>query len=382
MRKVVIGLAVFFAAVAAVAELPALRQSERSPAVPFLTFYPSAAPRTPGVAPLNTQVWSVARPISQLRLALLSTPNNGSETFLHILQIGQPFPPSVAAVKTLPEPAIRAATLPDGSVLVIADTDPGPDRSFASSLFRLAPGAPTVLLANHVVWASRPLVTPDGRVFIARGSTGPPVPRGIRVDSLLIDEVNPQSGSTRTVWSDNGYVAFLAGSFANNLILYNIGPSGARVLLVNEDTGREKVILPSLPAGNSFSVSRSGDLVFVDADSSKTHWVVERLNLISGKLDQLHESVSSQLIPYEWPQGGITLNDPARPVEGPLATSASGRRDLIDIQAVTADGSFAVAFAEGSSSLPGVVLLDPLGTEVTQVQTPENLPITVAGFVR
>jgi hypothetical protein len=356
----------------------------KSPVTPLLNFYSSDGLRAQGLSALNGGIWSMPRPISGNRLALLSTPNNGAETFLHLVQPGQSFPPPVATVKTLPDPAIRAATLSDGSVLVIADTDPGADRSFGSSLFRLVPGAPAVLLANHVVWASRPLVTPDGRVFIERGSAGGPTAQGIRVDSLSVEEVSPQSGSTRTIWSDTGYIAYLAGSFANDLILYDIRPSGARLILVDRDTGRERVVLPSLPAfANSFSVSHSGDLVFEDADPTKTHWIVERLNLVSGELNQLYESTSSQLVPYEWPQGNITLNDPARTTRGASTISPPPMQQVIDIQAVTDNGSAAVALASTQGrSLPSVVLLSPSGDEVDRIPVPENLPITVAGFVR
>src|SRR5258707_1250375 len=79
---------------------------------------------------------------------------------------------TVARVEHLPEASLRGALGPGGLVLVAADRAPGRDRSFSSSLMRVEAGKPVVELCDRLMHASRPLVTPAGRVFVERGQKG------------------------------------------------------------------------------------------------------------------------------------------------------------------------------------------------------------------
>jgi hypothetical protein len=308
------------------------------------------------------------------RVALLLTPENGSETFLHIVEVGRPFPPPTAKFRHLPDAAVKGVVLRDGSILVIADYEPGPDRSFGSALFRLVPGAEPVLLCDHVAFASRPLVTPDGRVFIQRGSPGPATKGGeIRVDLLSIDEIVPRTGDVKTLWRGSGYIAYTAAAFRRDIILYHIQPSGARLVLIDSDTRTEKAVLPSLPPyASDFSVSEVGNLVFQNRDENRSDlWITDRLNLVSGERERLLEDQAS-LAPRMWPRGEVTWN----------SSGGLQRAGFIDIRAFTSDGTVAAAFAFPSgSSAPDLVLLDSTGAELAQIETPERTPLTIAGFI-
>ncbi len=334
----------------------------------------------PAQAVRAEETGSVVKP---RRLAILSTPGNGPETFLHIVEAGRSLPSPIARLHHLPDAAVQGSVLPDGSVLVVADYERGRDRSFGSALFRLEPHADPVLLCDHVAFASRPLVAPDGRVFVQRGEPGPVAAGVMRVDSLALDEVDPLAGSVRTLWRSKGYVAFLAGSFRNDLVVYHVAPSGARLVLVDRESGAERVVLPSLlPFASDFSVTDAGDLVFQDRKAQRTDsWVIERVHLISGERESLEESATS-LAPRAWPQGELTLISPGGPRRVEATPSAVTLRGLADIRTFSSDGKVAAAliFSPGISA-PDVVLLDPSGTELIRIVAPPQTRLEVAGFL-
>lgn len=317
-------------------------------------------------------------------VAILSTPGNGSETYLHRMEVGKAFPPPLAHFTHLPGAAVNGITLPDGTVLAIADYLPGRDRSFGSALFRLAPGAEAVRLCDNVVFASRPLITPDGRAVIQRGHAGPPTKAGeTRSDSLSIDEVDPQTGVIRTLWKGTGYVAYTAAIFKRELVIYQIDPSGARLLGINIDTGKERIILASLlPFASDFSVNDAGDLFFQDRDESQSDlWGVERLNLNTGAREMLDKEKIS-LAPRSWPHGTAIWNSQnGLKSIGKLASSGSPT-GVVDIQGFSADGRTAVALVyESGNSIPDVSIIDASGVELGRLYMPEHTFFAVAGFL-
>jgi hypothetical protein len=321
--------------------------------------------------------------ITPRRLAILATPGNGPETFLHVVEAGRPFPPPIARLRHLPDAAVQGAVLPDGAVLVVADYERGRDRSFGSALFRLASQTEPILLCDHVAFASRPLVTSEGRVFVQRGEMGPATEGVMRVDTLSLDEVDPLTGAVRTLWRSKGYIAYLAAAFQNDLVLYHIGPSGARLVLVNREVGTERVVLPSLPPfASDFSVTDAGDLIFQNRDAQQVgSWVVERLHLTSGERDRLQESLTS-LAPRAWPHGEVTWNSPGGLRRAGVAPSVNTPKGLVDLRAFASDGMAAASlvFPPGTSA-PDVVLLDPSGAELTRIVAPPRTRLEVAGFL-
>jgi hypothetical protein len=318
------------------------------------------------------------------RLAVLSTPGNGSETFLHISEDGRSLPPPAARLHHLRDAAVQGAVLPDSAVLVIADYERGRDRSFGSALFRLQPNAEPVLLCDRVAFASRPLVTPDGRVFVQRGEMGPAAGGIMRVDSLSLDEVAPLTGAVRPFWRGKGYIAYLAGSFGNDLVVYHVAPAGARLVLVDRESGSEKVLLPSLPPfATDFSVTEAGDLVFQNRDKQRADvWVIERLRLGSGEQDHFQESSSTSMAPRAWPHGEVTLNGPGGLKRAGASPSSRTPQGLVDLRAFAADGTVAASlvFTPGTSA-PDVVLLEPGGAELSRIVAPPQTRLEVAGFL-
>ena len=321
---------------------------------------------------------------SRYRLAILTTPDNGPETFLHIVEVGLPFPPPTAKFRHLPDAAVRGVVLPDGAVLAIADYEPGRDRSFGSALFRLEPGAEPTLVCDRVVFASRPLITPEGRVFIQRGAAGPATQGGeTRVDSLSIEEVDLSTGDTKVIWQSTGYIAYTAAAFQGDIVLYHIRPEGARVILVNMETGAEKVVLPSLPPfASDFSITDTGDLVFQNRDEKRTDlWIVESLRLTSGERQRFPGDQAS-LAPRAWPHGEVTWNTQKGLHTTISPLSIKPLQGLIDIRAFSPDGAVAAAYVFPlDSSAPDIILVDSTGAQKTRIATPPRTPLTVAGFV-
>jgi len=239
----------------------------------------------------------------------------------------------VATFTHLAGAVVRGSVLPGTQVvLATADTAETRDLSFNATLFRLAPHTPPEVLCNGVVHASRALTTRDGRVFVSRGAPGPepkpdpasPGKASMRIDVLSIDEVDPWTGTLRTIHTSSGYLAFLAGAFANEVIVYRVSPDGADIAGVDPDTGAVRVIVPSLPPfARDFSVdAATGTLVFQGRHETEHHtWTVERVDLGSGQRSRLHESASMNLVPHAWPGGAVAFN---RDGHGPLALLGAG----------------------------------------------------------
>ena len=338
-------------------------------------------PVPPKTSESSSTVLADRAPGAMRRLAILLTPHDGPDTILYRVDVDRAFPSSTTVLHHLPDAAVKGAVLPDGEVLAIADYQPGKDRSFGSALFRFVTDGEAILLADRVAYASRPLVTREGRVFVSRGDAGPLTDGAMRVDALSVDEVNPQTGATRTVWRDTGYGAFLAGVFKHDLVVYEVQPELARLLLVDSDTGRERILLPSLPPfASSFSITNSGDVIFQDLDTNSGLWAIERLGITSDRLDILQKSQSS-LSPRAWPNGEVTWSAPDGlrrfGQAAPLAIS-----DNVDLLAVAQDGSSAAALVRSlPNATPDVVVLDSGGTEVGRFTLPTSTLFDVGGFL-
>ncbi|MFP6684907.1 MAG: hypothetical protein VB934_09345, partial [Polyangiaceae bacterium] len=121
-------------------------------------------------------------------LTLLLTRPGERRSSLHHLRPGEHLGRALAHVEHQVGSAIRARTRPgDQAVFITASV--GPSGDYDAALFRVAAGRTTSRLCEGVVHASAPLVSEDGRVFIARGQPGP-IPadrRHYRVDALRVD---------------------------------------------------------------------------------------------------------------------------------------------------------------------------------------------------
>lgn len=328
------------------------------------------------------------------RVALFATPPGSTRSTFHLAEVGAgKVGPPLATLRHLADATVRARVVPGTPVVVAtADTSPARDRSFNASLFRIEPRAEPTLLCDGVVHASRPLVTEDGRVFVARGVAGPEPhpgdgPATLRVDALTIDEVDLVTGATRTVHAHQGYLAFLAGAWNGDLVIYRVSPGSADIVLVNPDSGATRVLAPKIPPfARDFSIdAAAGALVFQGRhESDPKAWVIERLDLTRGKHTRLEVSAHHGLAPHAWPGGGLAYT-PDRStglvVRGARAAVRSPLGAGVDaIQAVSQDGAWVAALHTNPSAFPVPFAIHTESGEVATIPAPPYARIAIAGF--
>lgn len=331
-------------------------------------------------------------------VALLVTRPGAGYTSLVLARAGESAaPPPVARFDHTDAAEVKGAILPGTStVIAVADTAETRDLSFASSLFRVEPHRPAERLCDGVVYASRPLVTAAGRVFVSRGSAGPDpalapdAPKlAAREDALSIDEIDPATGSARTVHTFSGYLAFLAGEHEREILVYRIGAAGADLVGVDQDTGKLRVIAPSLlPFARDFSVDAArGIVVFQERDERDSGtWVVDRMSLTTGARSRLAASSSMSLSPSVWPGGGVAYSPDSRSglkllgrdlkeIHGPTS-------DGVDqVQAVSKDGAWVAALHTRPSQLPIAFAIESSTGRTLALTAPTGARVAIAGFV-
>jgi hypothetical protein len=349
------------------------------------------APRTGGTAPSARQPSTEASAAAP-GVLLLATQPGALHTSLYLVSPGDRAPLAPLSTFThLPGATVRAAVLPGTSTVVAtADTAETRDPSFDASLFRVAPHTPPERLCDGVVHASRPLVTPEGRVFVSRGAPGPePLTARLsdmRVDALSIEEVDPSTGALWTVHTTSGHLAFLAGWFDGEVIVYRISPGGADIVGVNPDTGTVRPVVTSLPPfARDFSVdAATGTLVFQGRHETNSRvWTVEKVSLVTGERARLHESASMSLIPFALPGGEVAWNPEG--TEGlRIPGREAARRPLGEgadwVLATSEDGEFVAGLHTVPGTLPVPFVLDTLSGRGTPLRAPDGARIAVAGF--
>lgn len=323
------------------------------------------------------------------RTALLATHPGAELTSLFLVDaVGSSALAPVSTFAHLPDATVRAAIIPGKTeVLATADTTPSRDASFNASLFHLRPHNPPERIVDRVVHASRPLVTQTGRVFVSRGEPGAKIEGHMRVDSLAIDEIDLGTGQTRTVHQTNGYLLFLVGAIGSDIVLYRIFPDRADIVAIDPDTLAERPIVKSLPPfARDFSIDeKNGLLVFQNRHESDSHaWVVERVELGTGKTNRLFSGPSMTLAPFALPQGGVVFNPRGQGLS-PLDTSLSVIAPLgagVDvIAASTADGRWLAALHTRPSTFAVPFIVDTKTGAWRVLPAPPNTRVAVAGFV-
>lgn len=205
--------------------------------------------------------------------------------------------------------AVLGSLLPGTRVVVASATVHAQgDLSFANALIRLEAGQPARVLADQLVYGARPLVTPEGRVFVARGRAG--VERGarMRVDALTVDEIDPSTGQARLVYSVAGYGTFLAGALGRELILYEVTETGARLLAVHVDTLAVRVVLRALvPMARDFVVDAPRRRVLF-TQVQGDHWRVDEVSLRDGAQRVLVEGPEVTLLPTVRADGRVLIS--------------------------------------------------------------------------
>lgn len=222
--------------------------------------------------------------------------------------------------EALVDPAVRfthaegsdvfGALIPKTRVVVATATmQARGDLSFGGALLRLEAGKPARVLAEQVVYGSKPLVTSEGRVFVSRGTAGLQLPDQYRVDALTIDEIDPTTAARRVVYASHGYVTFLAGAFGRELIIYETTPARARLVAVQVDTLFVRELREVAPLARSFVVDAPRKRVlFTQGTPGGDGWFVDSVDLISGASTRLADGPEVTLFPTVLADGRVLVS--------------------------------------------------------------------------
>ncbi len=276
--------------------------------------------------------------------------------------------------------AVRGAIVPGAGVVAIADTAPRRDLSFAASLFMLEPGRAARRLCDEVVHASRPLVAPDGRVFVVRGAAGPEGdPSQLRADFLRVDEIDVETGVARTQHAFTGQLLHLAGWYDGALLIYRIDGDSADIVALDPDGGAVRTVLADLlPFARDFSVDADA-LVFLDRDETDPRrWHVLELDLAGGGVRSLAETDSVRVGPFAG-AGAVFVASAAGPLarlrgRGPQPHSpcrevtASGCADVL--RWTGADGRWSIGMHHRPGVLPRPFVLDAASGRTSLTSAP------------
>lgn len=204
---------------------------------------------------------------------------------------------------------VLGSLLPESRVVVAtAVMQERGDVSFGSVLLRLEANAAARVLADGVVYGSRPHVSREGRVFVSRGRAGAEISAQGRVDSLVVDEVNPTNAKTRTVYATKGFLTFIAGSLGRELFIYEFTTSGARLIAVHVDSLSVRVLIDDMvPMARDFVVDAKR-VLFTQGTPYEDAWFVEQLDLATLKKTIVARSNEPTLLPAVLADGRVTFN--------------------------------------------------------------------------
>lgn len=237
-------------------------------------------------------------------VALLST--SGDTTELRTQLVGDAtLAPAVARFTHQDGSTVKGALLPDGRVVAAAVVGRPRDESFEAQLFLLEAGQPARVVARGLAVASRPVVLSDGRVFVQRGSPGEETERG-RIDALTLDEVDVASGRARPIYAARGFTTFLAGAAGRELVVYEVGPDGARLLAVHVDTLAVRLLTALAPLAFDFTVDAARHrVVFTLGTPGAERWAVVSVGLEGGAPTTLARGPGVALVPAVLPDGRV-----------------------------------------------------------------------------
>ncbi|MGZ3407045.1 MAG: hypothetical protein ACXVAN_11420 [Polyangia bacterium] len=188
----------------------------------------------------------------------------------------------------LPGATVRTARLATGALVAVADRANLFDRSWGSSLLLAEAARDPVELCDRVFYASRPLVLPSGEIVVERGVAGAEIAGRVRVDELTLDAIDPRTRAVRTLLATTGFEAHLAALAGDELIVYLVQPGVASLRAIDWRTGRERVVLASLPPyAHDFAVDGGALVVQNRDDDHRERETVERIDLRNGNRTRL-----------------------------------------------------------------------------------------------
>ncbi len=247
---------------------------------------------------------------------LCAASGDGDQAELRFQRVGaEALAPPVARFTIVPRSTVTGVLLPKSrTVLAVALLEPAADETWAFSLLRLEAGTAPRVLVNRLAAATRPLVTGSGRVFVERGTALPAeaqlqAPHTWRRDAVSIDEVNPMSGATRTVFSAVGFYAAIAGTLGPELFVVLVDESGAHLDAINLETNERRTLRASMPPlAHDFAVDPvHGALLYTLGDARTHQWHIEALDLKTSKLRALATGPVAAMLPTVFPDGRVAF---------------------------------------------------------------------------
>jgi dipeptidyl aminopeptidase/acylaminoacyl peptidase len=334
-------------------------------------------------------------PVVAPRVVMLSGQPGSTRTEVMVASPGTNVAPQAfASLDHLPGAIVKGAVLPGGSTaVVVADTLPARELSWAASLLLVEPGLPPRQLVDRVYHASRPLVSSDGRVFVQRGTAGSDGSKdgqklALRVDELAVDEVDLSSGSTRTILSWQGHETHLAGQLDHEIIVYRVGPQGADLVAVHMDTAHVRVVVPSWPPmARDFSVDESGRGIVAQQldDGPPRQWVVQHVSLDTGARRTLASSTHRDLVPYVFPDGAVLVNPPDRRgpsmLSSPIGVKGLGGPGVMWLRTTSPDRNWITGTWAVPGTLPVGIVVRASDGKVLRVPSVEGHRVDVIGVV-
>lgn len=278
---------------------------------------------------------------------------------------------------------VQGTLLPQSRVVIASAVMPsGADVSFASVLLRLEAGKPARVLADQLVYGSKPLISAEGRVFVSRGQAGPVVVGEPRLDVLTVDELDPSSAKARTLFSTRGFVAYLVGALGREVLIYEVNAFGARLVAVHADTLGVRTVLASMaPMARDFVLDAPRKRVlFTQVDGSGGGWHVEEASLTDGQSRVVASGPEVTLLPTVRADGRVLISrgeglglinvdgSEGLPAQGPgFERVVLERKELL------------IGLHERPSDFPSLFVLK--GPEKLQVVTPADARLFVAGVL-
>ncbi len=188
----------------------------------------------------------------------------------------------------IPGGAIQTARLGTGAIAAVAERAPAFDPSWGSSLLVATSGGAPVELCDRVFHASRPLPLPSGEIVVERGVAGAVVPGRVRVDELTLDAIDPRTRTVRRLYATTGFEAHLAALAGDEIIVYLIQPGVASLRVVDWHSGRERVIVASVPPWAHDFAADGAALVVHNRDAAHPErQTIDRIDLGNGNITRL-----------------------------------------------------------------------------------------------
>ncbi|MBL8910609.1 MAG: hypothetical protein JNM17_07900 [Archangium sp.] len=333
-------------------------------------------------------------------VALLSSSGSTGELRFQPIDAASPVAPVVRFSHAEGSPVLGTLLPSSRVVIATAVMKSEGDVSFASALLRLEAGRSARVLADQVVYGSRPLVTSEGRVFVSRGRAGNGRPDEARtksadesagrVDQLTVDEIDPRTAKTRTIHSTRGFFTFLVGALGREVVIYEVTPTGSRLIAVHADSLGVRVILENmkqLPAHDFVVDAPRKRVLFTQLTASPPNAVAPGgfggsyavREVINGELRTLATGPEITLLPAVRADGRVLISKG----QGLGLLSLDGSEGLpaqgTGFERVSEREGFLIDLHERPSDFPSLLLFK--GAQKYVVSTPADSRLDVAGVI-